>query len=101
MIAREQQLQNSTQPPTIAGEACVRRSFLVWVEEYNPDYVSKTILSSLLCKYEKGNKLPLFEKFKQLIDSEHYVLATIFRDCLTYIGVNDEFKAWLLILNGK
>lgn len=93
MTAREQQLQNSTQP-TIAGEACVRRSFLVWVEEYNLDYVSKIVLSSLLYKYEKGDKEPLFAKFKQLIDHEHYKLAEIFRDCLIYVGINDEFRAW-------
>ena len=94
MIAREQNLQISTQP-TIAGEACVRHSFLLWVEEYKPDNVSRLVLSSLLDKYSKGNNLPLFEKFKQLVDDEHYKLAIIFRDCLEYIGINDQYNAWL------
>ena len=72
----------------------VRRSFLAWVGEYKPDHVSKIVLSSLLDKYQNGYKEPLFSKFKQLIDSEHYELAAIFRDCLIYVGINDEFIAW-------
>lgn len=72
----------------------VRRMFLAWVGEYKPDHVSKIVLASLLDKYQKGDKEPLFAKFKQLIDHEHYKLAEIFRDCLIYVGINDEFKAW-------
>ena len=72
----------------------VRRMFLAWVGEYKPDHVSKIVLASLLDKYQKGDKEPLFAKFKQLIDHEHYKLAEIFRDCLIYVGVNDEFRAW-------
>jgi len=53
------------------------------------------ILASLIKKYEQGNKEALFGKFKQLIDSEHYKLAVIFRDCLTAIGLNQEFISWV------
>lgn len=72
----------------------VRRMFLAWVGEYKPDHVSKIVLASLLDKYQKGDKEPLFAKFKQLIDHEHYKLAEIFRDCLIYVGINNEFRAW-------
>ena len=72
----------------------VKRSFRAWVSEYKPDYVSKIVLSSLLEKYQNGDKEPLFLKFKQLIESEHYKLAEIFKACLTYIGINEEFRAW-------
>ena len=72
----------------------IRRSFLSWIESYKPDHVSKIVLSELLGKYENGDKESLFKKFKQLIDDEHYKLAEIFRDCLIYIKINDEFRAW-------
>jgi hypothetical protein len=72
----------------------VRRSFLGWVAYRSPDYVSKIVLSNLLNKYQNGDKEPLFNKFKQLIDDEHYKLAEIFKDCLIYVGINDEFRAW-------
>ena len=72
----------------------VRRSFLEWVAHRSPDHVSKIVLASLLDKYQNGDKEPLFNKFKQLIDDEHYKLAAIFRDCLIYVGINDEFRAW-------
>ena len=72
----------------------VRRSFLAWVEEYKPDHVSKIVLAILLDKCQNGDKESLFKKFKQLIDDEHYKLAEIFKDCLMYIGINDEFRAW-------
>ena len=79
------------QPCTIHS---VRSSFLVWVDNYKPDHVSKIVLASLLDKYQNGDKEPLFAKFKQLIDDEHYKLSAIFRDCLIYVGINDEFRAW-------
>ena len=82
---------NTEQPCTIDSVRC---SFLWWVSEYKPDYVSKIVLSSLLDKYQKGDKEPLFAKFKQLIEDEQYKLATIFRDCFIYVGINDEFRAW-------
>jgi hypothetical protein len=72
----------------------VRRSFLEWVAYRSPDHVSKTVLAILLNKYQNGDREPLFKKFKQLIDDEHYKLAVIFRDCLIYVGINDEFKEW-------
>jgi len=72
----------------------VRCSFKAWVEEYKPDYISRTVLSSLLDKYKNGNKEPLFLKYKQLIDDEHYKLSKIFRDCLVHVGINDEFRTW-------
>lgn len=72
----------------------VRHSFLEWVAYRSPDHVSKIVLASLLNKYQNGDKESLFAKFKQLIENEHYKLAEIFRDCLTYVGINDEFKAW-------
>jgi len=87
----ENELSKAEQPCTIHS---VRRSFLAWVGEYKPDHVSKRVLASLLDKYQNGDKEPLFAKFKQLIDSEHYKLAAIFRDCLIYVGINDEFRAW-------
>ena len=83
--------KNGTEQCTIP---VVRRSFLAWVGEYKPDHVSKIVLACLLDKYQKGDKEPLFAKFKQLIDHEHYKLAEIFRDCLIYVGINDEFRAW-------
>lgn len=79
----------------------ISNSFLSWVKIYDPDFVSRRILSELLYKYQNGDKLTLFEKFKQLIDNEHYTLAAIFRNCLIYIGINDEFKIWLNYNNGK
>lgn len=72
----------------------VRRSFLEWVSYRSPDRVSKIVLARLLDKYQNGDKEPLFAKFKQLIDDEHYNLAEIFKDCLIYVGINDEFRAW-------
>ena len=62
----------------------VRRSFLEWVAKYEPDHVSEIVLASLLDKYQNGDKEPLFAKYKQLIDDEHYKLATIFKNCLIY-----------------
>ncbi len=72
----------------------VRRSFLEWVAKFEPDHISRRVLASLLDKYQNGNKEPLFLKYKQLIDDEHYKLAVIFRECLIYVGINDEFRAW-------
>lgn len=72
----------------------VRHSFSAWVSEYKPDHVSKIVLANLLDKYEKGDKEPMFAKFKQLIESEHYKLAEIFCSCFKYVGINDEFLAW-------
>lgn len=71
-----------------------RRSFLEWVAYRSPDHVSKIVLARLLDKYQDGDKEPLFAKFKQLIESENYKLAEIFKDCLTYLGINDEFRSW-------
>lgn len=85
-------LQLPTNPTLVIPD--VRRSFSVWVGEYKPDHVSKIVLASLLDNYINGDKEPLFAKFKQLIDSEHYKLAVIFRECLIYVGINDEFRAW-------
>ena len=72
----------------------VRRNFLEWVSKSEPDHVSRRVLASLLDKYQKGDKEALFLKYKQLIDDEHYKLATIFKNCLIYVGINDEFRAW-------
>lgn len=72
----------------------VRRSFLEWVAKFEPDHISRRVLASLLDKYQNGNKEPLFLKYKQLIEDEHYELATIFREFLIYVGINDEFRAW-------
>ena len=82
---------NTKQQCTIA---IIRRSFLEWVAKFAPDHVSRIVLASLLDKYQNGNKAPVFLKYKQLIEDEHYELATIFRDCLIYVGINDEFRGW-------
>lgn len=84
--------QNSTEPQL--PKHIVRRSFLEWVAYRNPDHVSKIVLASLLDKYQNGDKEPLFAKFKQLIENEHYKLAETFKDCLIYVGINDEFREW-------
>ena len=68
--------------------------FLAWVSEYKPDQVSVVVLSNLLCKYWNGDKEPLFAKSKELIESECYKLAPLFRHCFIYIGINEEFMSW-------
>ena len=76
------------------GKQIVRSSFLDWVAKCEPDHVSRKVLAILLDKYQNGDKEPLFFKYKQLIDNEHYEIAAIFRNCLTHVGLNDEFRAW-------
>lgn len=56
MNSREQYFKNYIQS-TISGKTCVKSSFLLWVEKCNPDYISRAILSSLLDKFDKGDKL--------------------------------------------
>jgi len=73
----------------------VRRMFLGWVNEFEPDVVSRSVLASLLAEYSNGNKEPLFKKFKHLTDREFYTLADIFKECFKYIGINDEYLKWL------
>lgn len=79
----------------LSNKFSLRERFLEWITIYNPDHVSKIVLASLLDKYDKGDKESLFSKYKQLIDVEHYELAAIFKNCLIFVNINDEFITWL------
>ncbi len=69
--------------------------YFQWVASYKPDRISNLVLYELVVnKYEKGDKGSLFGKFQSLIDNQEYKLCAIFRDCLEFIGLNNEFKKW-------
>lgn len=92
------EFQNSKEPnkPTICPlrQAVVRRSFLLWVGKYNPDFVSRRVLSLLTEKYASGDKDALFGKMKQLEESEHYELCAMFKNMFDSMNLNKEYLRW-------
>lgn len=83
-------------PKTCAlRQAFVRRSFLKWVGEYNPDFVSRNLLGLLIEKYANGEVDALFGKMKQLEKDEHYRLCVIFKSMFDSMKINDEYLRWV------
>jgi len=72
----------------------VRRSFLLWVGKYNPDFVSRRVLGLLIEKYGMGEKEALFAKMKQLECDEHYELCTMFKSMFDSMNLNKEYLRW-------
>jgi hypothetical protein len=72
----------------------VRRSFLLWVGKYNPDFVSRRVLGLLIEKYGMGEKEALFAKMKQLEGDEHYELCTMFKSMFDSMNLNKEYLRW-------
>jgi hypothetical protein len=68
----------------------VRRSFLLWVGKYNPDFVSRRVLGLLIEKYGMGEKEALFAKMKQLEGDEHYELCTMFKSMFDSMNLNGK-----------
>ena len=75
-------------------KAAVRRSFLLWVGKYNPDFVSRRVLGLLIEKYGMGEKEALFAKMKQLECDEHYELCTMFKSMFDSMNLNKEYLRW-------
>lgn len=71
-----------------------RKLFVQWCANKKIDYVTITVLDSLLEKYLDGNKDALFGKLQQLINDELYELCAKFTDMFSYVGLNSEFKEW-------
>lgn len=92
------EFQNSKEPdkPTICPlrQAVVRRSFLLWVGKYKPDFVSRSVLSLLTEKYGSGDKDALFGKMKQLEEGEHYELCSMFKNMFDSMNLNTEYLRW-------
>lgn len=92
------EFQNSKEPdkPKICPlrQAVVRRSFLLWVGKYNPDFVSRRILALLTEKYGSGDKDALFGKMKQLEEGEHYELCAMFKNMFDSMNLNKEYLRW-------
>lgn len=76
------------------GKPPVRRSFLLWVGKYNPDFVSRRVLGLLIEKYGMGEKEALFAKMKQLECDEHYELCTMFKSMFDSMNLNKEYLRW-------
>ena len=76
------------------GKPPVRRSFLLWVGKYNPDFVSRRVLGLLIEKYGMGEKEALFAKMKQLEGDEHYELCTMFKSMFDSMNLNKEYLRW-------
>lgn len=72
----------------------VRRSFLLWVGKYNPDFVSRRFLALLTEKYGSGDKDALFGKMKQLEEGEHYELCAMFKNMFDSMNLNKEYLRW-------
>ena len=64
-----------------------------WINECNPDWVSRRILASLLRKYGKGSDA-IFRKMRQLENGECFELCEIFRQCLVNVGINEDYLKW-------
>lgn len=75
-------------------QAFFRRSFLEWVAEFKPDFLSSRVLSVLIGKYAIGDVDALFEKMKQLERDEHYELCVIFKSMFDKMKINDEYVRW-------
>lgn len=75
-------------------QAFVRRSFLQWVDEFKPDFVSRRVLGLLIGKYASGDVDVLFGKMKQLERDEHYRLCVIFKSMFDSMKINDEYVRW-------
>lgn len=76
-------------------QAFVRRSFLRWVDEFKPDFVSRRVLGLLIGKYASGDIDALFGKMKQLERDEHYRLCVIFKSMFDSMKINDEYVHWV------
>lgn len=87
-----QMLNDSTNP--LLHKTDVRRSFLLWVGKYNPDFVSRRVLGLLIEKYGMGEKEALFAKMKQLEGDEHYELCTMFKSMFDSMNLNKEYLRW-------
>ena len=87
-----QMLNDSTNP--LLHKTSVRRSFLLWVGKYNPDFVSRRVLGLLIEKYGMGEKEALFAKMKQLEGDEHYELCTMFKSMFDSMNLNKEYLRW-------
>ena len=64
-----------------------------WIDECNPDWLNRTILVSLLIKYDKGSDT-IFRKMRQLENDGHFKLCEIFRQCFVNVGINEEYLKW-------
>ena len=76
-------------------QAFVRRIFLRWMDEFNPDFVSCMILGLLVEKYANRDVDALFGKMKQLESDEHYRLCVIFKSMFDSMKINDEYVRWV------
>lgn len=78
----------------ILREEVVMASFLKWVKDFNPDFISSKVLHLLIEKYCDGNRDALFGKMKQLESDEHYELCLIFKNMFDSMKLNNEYWLW-------
>lgn len=71
--------------------------FYEWLKVYNPDGVSRKILWRLLDKYNDGNDL-IFAKMPQLEMDELFSLCRTFKSLFDYVGINDDYLRWRLLM---